>query len=136
MGNAVNLASRLETINKQYGTWVIISETTQESIGRDFALRRLDRVRVVGISKPVRLYELVEEAGHVEPVVAKTLAAFEEALQIFETKDWQKAEKAFTHVLELSADDGPSKVYIKRCQEYAAKPPASNWDGVFNLTNK
>ncbi len=136
MGNAVNLASRLESINKQYGTWVIISETTQENIGRDFVLRRLDRVRVVGINKPVRLFELVDESGHVESAVMKTLSAFEEALQVFETKDWQKAEKAFAHVLEISADDGPSKAYIKRCQEYMAKPPAANWDGVFNLTNK
>ncbi len=66
MGNAVNLASRLEGINKRYGTWVIMSEAVQEGIGNAFVVRRLDRVRVVGINTPVRLFELVEEAGHAE----------------------------------------------------------------------
>ena len=55
---------------------------------------------------------------------------------MFETKDWKKAEDAFARVLELVADDGPARTYIKRCQEYAVKPPAANWDGVFNLTTK
>ena len=61
---------------------------------------------------------------------------FHKALEEFEAKDWDKAMKTFTEVLRLLPEDGPSLRYIKMCQEYKAKPPAANWDGVFNLTTK
>ncbi|HET6487649.1 MAG TPA: CHASE2 domain-containing protein [Spirochaetia bacterium] len=136
MGNAVNLASRLEGINKRYGTWVIMSEAVQEGIGNGFVTRRLDRVRVVGINTPVRLFELVEEAGHVDGSAREALGIFEEGLKLFEAKDWTRAESIFENVLKIIPDDGPAKSYIKQCQEFAAKAPPANWDGVFNLTSK
>ena len=61
MGNPVNLASRLEGVNKQYGTWILISGETYEKGGKDFTVRKMDRVRVVNIEEPVRLYELIDE---------------------------------------------------------------------------
>jgi len=136
MGSAVNLASRLEGINKRYGTWVIMSEAVQEGIGNGFVVRRLDRVRAVGINTPVRLFELVEEAGHVDGSLKEALGIFEEGLQIFETQDWARAEAIFESVLKITPDDGPAKAYIKQCQEFTAKAPPANWDGVFNLTAK
>ena len=71
-GDTVNLASRLEGVNKQYGTWILASEATRQEAGEAFAWRQMDRVRVVGISQPVRLYELLEERSGVD---ASTLAA-------------------------------------------------------------
>jgi adenylate cyclase len=136
MGNSVNLAARLEGVNKQYGTWVLISETTQQEAGPDFTVRKLDRVRVVGIQQPVRLYELVDEKAATEPRVAEGLGFFHHGLELFEKKAWADAQKQFTKALEALPEDGPAQLYIKRCKEYQAKPPQESWDGVFNLTLK
>lgn len=136
MGNAVNLASRLEGVNKQYGTWILTGEATQSECGEQFLFRRLDRVRVVGIREPVRLYEVVAErdgsADRAEAIVER----FEEALELFEEKHWRDAEEAFGRVLEIDANDGPASVFRDRCLEYLQKAPSPSWDGVFNLTTK
>jgi adenylate cyclase len=136
MGSNVNLASRLEGVNKQYGTWIMLSEITQADCESDFTLRKLDRVRVVGITQPVRLYELIEEKGRAGKNVEEAVEVFHKALAEFEAKDWDRAMKTFAEVLRLLPEDGPSLRYIKLCQEHKAKPPAANWDGVFNLTTK
>jgi adenylate cyclase len=136
MGSNVNLASRLEGVNKQYGTWIMLSEITQAECADDFTFRKLDRVRVVGINQPVRLYELIEEKGRTEKKVEEAVAVFHKGLAEFEAKDWDKAMKTFAEVLRLLPEDGPSRRYIKECQENKTKPPAASWDGVFNLTTK
>ena len=136
MGNSVNLAARLEGVNKQYGTWVLVSETTQKEAGDEFLFRRLDRVRVVGINEPVRLYELVDEKAHASSDVAEAVGVFDEGINHFESKDWVKAEQSFKKVLAILKTDGPAETYLKRCKEYRTKPPSATWDGVFNLTSK
>ncbi len=136
MGSSVNLASRLEGVNKQYGTWILTSEMTQASLGQDFLIRKLDRVRVVGINQPVRLYEVIEEKGRVGKSVEAVIEMFHTGLQRFEAKDWAGARGIFEEVLRFLPEDGPAKRYIKSCQDFEAKPPASGWDGVFNLTTK
>ena len=136
MGSSVNLAARLEGVNKQYDTWIMISEITQAPLGRDFLVRKLDRVRVVGINKPVRLYELIEEKGRAGKSVEEAVEIFHNGLEKFEAKDWVSARATFEEVLRLLPEDGPAKRYIKSCQDFEAKPPASGWDGVFNLTTK
>ncbi len=136
MGNAVNLASRLEGVNKQYGTAILISEETYKAGGENFTVRQMDRVRVVGIQTPVRLYELIEEKGMTDEVTLEAVAVFHEALELFEKKEWAQAEKVFSKVLDILPDDGPAHTYIKRCREFRKKPPKDSWDGVFNLTTK
>jgi adenylate cyclase len=136
MGSSVNLAARLEGVNKQYGTWVMMSESTHDAIGDGFLVRKLDRVRVVGINTPVRLFELVEEKGMASKRLEEALGIFHAGLDAFEAKDWKKAEGAFQKVLEIEQEDGPAKRYLKMCEEFLAKPPADTWDGVFNLTSK
>jgi adenylate cyclase len=136
MGSAVNLASRLEGVNKQYGTWILMSQRAYEAGGADFTVRRLDRVRVVGINEPVRLYELIDEKGQTTPAVREIVDVFEEGLTLFEQKDWEKARAAFQGVLKIAPEDGPSLLYEKRCIDNRTKPPAASWDGVFNLSVK
>jgi adenylate cyclase len=136
MGSSVNLASRLEGVNKQYGTWIMLSDATQAAVGDEFFVRRLDRVRVVGINQPVRLFELLEEKSRVEKNVEECVGIFHEGLELFEQKQWAKAEKLFAEALGIAPEDGPSLTFRKRCQEYAVRPPADSWDGVFNLTVK
>ncbi len=136
MGNSVNLAARLEGVNKQYGTWVLISETTYQEGGANFAVRRLDRVRVVGITEPVRLYELVDEKGELSSPMLEVIEIFEEGLTLFEEWKWKEAKGLFRQVLNIIPQDGPAEFYISRCNKFIKKAPPDNWDGVFNLTLK
>ncbi len=136
MGNSVNLASRLEGVNKQYGTWILASETTRQEAGEAFAWRQMDRVRVVGISQPVRLYELLEERSAADASTLAAVEIFHQAQALFEARDWDKAAGLFEEVQRLLPGDGPAEVFLKRCREFKKKPPADNWDGVFSLTMK
>ncbi|HTU00707.1 MAG TPA: adenylate/guanylate cyclase domain-containing protein, partial [Candidatus Sulfotelmatobacter sp.] len=135
MGNSVNLASRLEGVNKQYSTWILVSEATRVAAGNQFLFRKLDRVRVVGIQQPVRLFELVAAQGS-DGVKKETVERFHGVLDVFEAKDWNSARRGFEEILKDAPEDGPSRFYLKRCDEYLKTPPAANWDGVFSLTAK
>ncbi len=136
MGNSVNLAARLEGVNKQYGSWTLMSETTYTEGGREFATRKLDRVRVVGIQEPVRLYELIDEWANISSEERTAIDTFHQALDIFEKREWDAASEQFQKVLDYRPEDGPAQTYIKRCDEFKKKTPPENWDGVFNLSMK
>ncbi len=136
MGSSVNLAARLEGVNKTYGTAILVSQAVHDAAGDGFLFRRMDRARVVGIYNPVRLYQLIDEKDKADAAMAEVVDAFHEGLDAFEAKDWGKAEKLFVNALKILPDDGPSQTFLKRCREYKAKPPAEGWDGVFNLTTK
>lgn len=136
MGNAVNLAARLEGVNKQYGTWVLASEYTINKTGDLFACRKLDRVRVVGINTPVQLYELIDEKKEATDKVLEIIDLSHKALDKFLNKDWVGCTGLFGKVLSIYPEDGPASIYIKRCEDFKINKPSENWDGVFNLTSK
>jgi adenylate cyclase len=136
MGNSVNLAARLEGVNKQYGTWILISEETYKTAGTEFAVRPMDRVRVVGISQPVRLYELVDEKKALDAKTAEGMELFRGGMDLFDQKRWAEAAVQFQQVLKVLPGDGPAETFLKRCQEFRQKPPVDNWDGVYNLSTK
>jgi adenylate cyclase len=136
MGNAVNLAARLEGVNKQYGTWILASDDTVRETGNHLLTRKLDRVRVVGINEPVRLHELVDTMEQASEEQHKLVKVYHEALDIFENRNWKQAAAGFKASLGISAEDSPSKIYLDRCETYIKKPPADDWDGVYNLTQK
>ncbi|MDR1894531.1 MAG: CHASE2 domain-containing protein [Spirochaetales bacterium] len=136
MGDAVNLAARLEGVNKQYGTWILMSETTAAETGDAFLLRRLDRVRVVGKSRPVQLFELVESREGAGPAEREKVERFHQALDDFGGQNWTKALAGFKEIQKLDPADGPAKVYQRRCETYLTEPPAPGWEGVYNLTEK
>jgi adenylate cyclase len=136
MGNEVNLAARLEGVNKQYGTWILASEhTVRETNGRILS-RPLDRVRVVGINEPVRLHEIMDIAETASAEIATLTERFALALELFEKRDWAGAERAFAATLSFAPQDRPSQIYRDRCVNFMEKPPADDWDGVYNLTEK
>jgi adenylate cyclase len=135
MGNAVNLAARLEGVNKQYGTWILASDDTVRRTEGNLLTRRLDRVRVVGINEPVQLHELVETLTDASPEQQEKVKLFHEALDLFEQRQWNQAREGFTAIL-ARGDDPPSSVYLQRCETYLGKPPEDAWDGVFNLSEK
>jgi adenylate cyclase len=136
MGSSVNMAARLEGVNKQYGTWVLASEDTVIETGDSLLCRRLDRVRVVGIEEPVRLYEIQELRENATEEMKEKTGLFHEALDIFENRDWDRAKTAFEKVLTVSPDDETSRIFIRRCEECKQTPPSPQWDGVRNLDEK
>jgi adenylate cyclase len=137
MGNAVNIAARLEGVNKQYHTGgILISAYTRDQTGDEFLCRRLDRVRVVGINEPIRLYELLAAGKSAAPEQIKVAAIFDEALNCFESRNWKQSVKGFQEALVIKTGDGPAQKYLDRCQDFLAKPPPETWDGVYNLTEK
>jgi adenylate cyclase len=135
MGNTVNLAARLEGVNKQYGTWILASKAVLDETGGHFLSRRLDRIRVVGINEPVQIYEILETAEAAEGWQKAAVRDFEEALNYFENRDWRRAADGFSALINASSD-GPSKFFLQRCNAFIKDPPPSGWDGVFNMDKK
>ena len=136
MGNAVNLAARLEGVNKQYGTWILTSEETHSHIGNGFLTRKLDRVRVVGINTPVRLIEIVEFKKDADSESKELVEMFEIGLGHYENRDFVNSHKYFTDCLKINEFDRPSKIYLDRSQGFLEKEPEEDWDAVINLTSK
>ena len=136
MGNAVNLAARLEGVNKQYGTWILASHDTVRETGDRLLYRKLDRVRVVGINEPVRLCELFDLAERADEQSKKLVSVFHDALDNFEKRDWKQAGDGFKEALSISENDQLSKLYLERSAAFLKSPPDEKWDGVYNLTSK
>ena len=128
LGDAANLASRLEGANKAFGTYLMVSESTWQQSGGNFVGRELGRLRVVGRKTPVRVYELAGLPGEERPA---HFAAFEGALAKFYAGDFAAALAAFEQV----PNDPASKAYAAQCRALLAHPPAA-WDGVWSLTEK
>ena len=139
LGDEMNLAARLEGVNKQYGTQVLISGSTNQFLREEFLTRHLDKIRVMGKEKPVSCYELChDENSDIEfPLVKrKSLELYGKAQEFFYEKRWDEAEKLFQEVIMNTPDDGPSKVFINRCQAYRKNPPPDNWGGVYRMETK
>lgn len=135
MGDAVNLASRLEGINKEYGTRIIISEFTYKEAKDQFVAREVDRVRVKGKLEPVRIYELLCE-GAPSPELSRQLELYNAALTFYQHKQFKEAFETFSQITTLFQNDTVSEIYINRCQNYIESPPPLDWDGVFVMKTK
>jgi class 3 adenylate cyclase/CHASE2 domain-containing sensor protein len=137
MGNAVNLAARLEGVNKQYDTHgILISEYTKEQIGDEFVVRPLSRVTVVGIPVPLRLFELLEIKSDASQPMLDMVKAWEKAFDAYENRNFSSAKKTFTEIYSKDDEDTTAKLYVERCEKYIASPPPKEWDGVDYLTEK
>ena len=136
IGDITNLASRLEGVNKVYGTSVILAEETYRLAQTVVEARELDTVVVAGKSEPVRIYELVGRAGEVAASLQELRELYVEGLQAYRRRDWDAAGRCFAKCLELVPGDGPATVLRDRCAILAATPPAPNWDGVWHLAEK
>jgi class 3 adenylate cyclase len=116
ISNAVNLASRLEGVNKVYGTWILASDSTVQETKGKLLTRRLDCVKVVGINETVRIHEILELKADASDALFEQIYLFHKALDLFEARNWKDAESAFDQVLKLYPNDEPSKHYIDRCR--------------------
>jgi len=99
-------------------------------------VRELDTIRVVGKSEPTKVYQLLERKGQTSGLIADLVVHFDKALNLYKERDYVAAKAAFKLSLAIEPNDGPSRTYIARCDQYIASPPASNWDGVFTLDSK
>jgi adenylate cyclase len=135
MGDAVNLGSRLEGINKEYGTRIMISQFTFEDIKDSFTCREVDWVRVKGKNEPVRIFELVSE-GKPDETTSNLLQHFSSGFQLYHERKFGEALACFKKALETKPEDSPSELYRERCEEYLAEPPPAEWDGVFTMKTK
>ncbi len=136
MGDSVNLAARLEGVNKQYKTFSMISEFTYQQVKEEVEVRELDMIRVVGKNKPVRIYELLGEKGKVSSDNLEAFRYFDKALGLYRKQNWPESRKYFAHCNRLLANDGASQIFFERCKQFQASPPNLDWDGVFQMTNK
>jgi class 3 adenylate cyclase/CHASE2 domain-containing sensor protein len=132
-GDMVNLASRLEGANKEYGTHFMISELTAQALGDGYVLRRLDRLIVKGKSEPVTVFEVLGRDGEADAATLARVAAFERGLALHDQRKFKEALKIFEG---QSAADPPSKVYAERCKLYLSEPPPAGWKGEFALKTK
>jgi adenylate cyclase len=137
IGDAVNLASRLEGANKVYDTSIMISEFTRELLGDKFVLRELDLIRVKGKIKPVRVYELVAKSRTaLSNTQLLVLDEYEHGLAEYKKRNWDQAVSHFDKALLVEPQDGPSKFYVERCEYFKTHPLPDDWDGVFEMKTK
>lgn len=143
MGDAVNLAARLEASGKYYGVLIHISQSARDQLNESFLIRKLDRIVVKGKTQPVVTYELLGFRGEREDLIP-LVDLFEKGLSLYENKKFKEAKALFEQSLEyedkrfddIELEISPSRVYIIRCEEYIKAPPADDWDGINVLESK
>ncbi len=145
VGGTINLASRLEALNKRYGTEILVSGDIAARVGDRFVMRRIDRVQPVGVASPTDIYELIAsrpgDADLPEEMAAgqadrELCALWDRAYAIYLDRDWQGALAAFEALLERFPQDAPSRALVDRCRAFADSPPGPGWDGVTRLSRK
>ena len=133
MSDAVNVASRLEGANKYYGTTIAASEMTVELTGSTFAWRELDAIRVKGRATPVKIYELLAEAGEETPQQAAAATAYAQGLAYWRSREFDAAAKCFERLADV---DRPSALFLSRANAFASLPPGPDWEPVTTLDAK
>jgi len=136
IGDTVNLASRLEGVNKFFGTKIIISESVYHQAKDAIETRELDLIRVKGKNVPIRIYELLGEQGSLDEKGREFFFLFREGLQFYRTQQWDFAMRQFENLLNVSPNDGPCNTYLERCKLLSIQQLPKDWDGVFTLSSK
>ena len=136
IGDAVNLAARLESATKSFGAQLLISEFTANGIQRSHPLREVDLLRVKGKLKPVRVYEVITNKLERSPSLSENFAHYEEGLWRYKKGDWSGALERFLTAVSLNEGDRLSEEYVRRCRQFIHTPPAHDWDGVWVMKTK
>jgi adenylate cyclase len=130
VGDAVNVAARLEGLSKEYGARLVVGEATYVAAGDAFEYRFLDVVAVVGRDTPLSVYELLGPAGCLGPEAARRLARYHEGLALYRGRRWGEALACFDELAASMPGDGPVELYRRRSREMLEHPPPPDWDGV------
>lgn len=134
MGDAVNLASRLEGATKEYGVKILISETTRKSLDDSIVTRYVDTLRVKGKSLPVEIYEVLSRKENFTNF--EDLKIYQEAMALYRSQNFVEAKNIFSILASKNGSDALVQLYIVRCEDFINEPPPYNWDGVFDLKTK
>ncbi|TCS73027.1 adenylate cyclase [Sulfuritortus calidifontis] len=134
MADAVNLASRLEGLTKQYGVGVLCGEATRAACP-DIAFRLIDRVRVKGKAQPVAIYQALGLKAELDAAVLRLAERFESALADYQARRWDAAESTL-RALNTETPEPLYGVYLERIEHFRREPPPADWDGVFTYTTK
>jgi len=137
IGDTINLASRLEGLNKLFGTRALISGETLARTDGALVVRRLGRVQVVGRAEPVEVHELLGYAGEATSPDARAVGRFERALDEYASRRFGPAAEGFREVIaSRGGSDGPSQFYLEEIDRLESEPLTAEWDGVVRLTVK
>lgn len=141
MGDTINLGSRLEGVNKQYGTNIIVSNVTHDLIKDKFLTRPLDRIRVKGRKAPLMIFELLESHAHATLEMKEFAAEFEEALRFYYDQKFRRSESLFKQLQKkyknsIHSAQTTCQLYIDRCKDFLKHPPGRDWDGVYTMVTK
>lgn len=133
-GIPVAQAEKFLDANGLFGTEIVMTEKTHNEVGTNYVFRRLDRVKIEGISESPRLYELIAPPDEIGEKMKKFLDLYSRGHELFEKRDWIGAHKAFIESLKVREDDKAAKLYARRCQKFVKDPPSASWDGTFTLS--
>jgi len=136
MGDAVNLASRLENVNKIYGTHSLASEPAIVAAGDAVEVREIDRLVVVGQTKPEAVFEIMGRKGELGEKLLALRERYAEGLAAYRARRWDEARQALRAALEAVPGDGPSLALSRRLEDFQANPPPADWDGAWRLDQK
>ncbi len=136
IGDVVNLASRLERLNKIYGTRLMGSAALKDAAGNGFEWRLLDRVVVIGREETTSIYELLGEAGTVHSNVLRARDLYEKGLAVYWDRNFEKALSLFLESTEWVPTDRAAQLMASRCAEFQHQSPSEDWNGVYILASK
>jgi adenylate cyclase len=136
VGDGMNLAARIESANKSYGTRVLVSDATRAALGSAFLLREIDHVRVVGRKRPVRLFELVALDASADARARTCCELYERALRAYRERAFSESLRILDELLAAVPDDGPALVLRARVSELERSAPPADWDAIFALETK
>jgi len=136
IGDNVNLASRLESANKNYGTNILICGEVWEMVKDVIECREIDLIRVSGKTQPVRIFEVMGETGKLDVSKVELKNHFEAGLAFYRACKWDEARQEFEKCIELNAQEKASATFLSRIVSFRANPPGNDWDGIWNFSEK
>ena len=136
IGDSVNLAARLESANKQYGTNIIMSEQTWGHVNDRIETRELDSIRVIGKIEPVRIFEVLGRKGDVAPSLIELRDIFAQALHCYRDGDFDRAQALWSDCIRLNPNDHATKLFLQRLEQLKRGGLPDHWDGVWNMRSK
>jgi adenylate cyclase len=136
MGDAVNLASRLESANKLYGTRCLVAGATIAAAGKAIEVREIDRLIAVGQTQPQVVFEIMGRADELSAEQTALRERYSEGLGSYRARRWDEATEALKAALEAAPGDGPCRVLLTRIERLRDNPPSADWDGSWQLDQK
>ncbi|MFA6099844.1 MAG: adenylate/guanylate cyclase domain-containing protein [Patescibacteria group bacterium] len=136
IGDSVNLGSRLESLTKEYGVCLLITDSARQELNSGYLIRTIDLVAVKGKKEPVKIFEVIKRSKNASQADRLFVKKFEDALTAYFSKDFSGAVRLADELLVERPDDGPAKTLKARAEHFIQEPPPADWNGVWVMTKK